>query len=91
MIRRIDCARSTSCSTFRGVPAPSGFDYEVRADGVVITHHGRRATVLRGARAEEFLAGVENGDPQLLMARMTGNYRRGNERLARNHPRNRGR
>lgn len=66
-----------------------GFDYLARADGtVVITHHGRAATTLRGGRAAEFLAEVDQ-DPQLVMARWTGNYRRGNERTARQHPRNR--
>lgn len=73
------------------MPAPEGFDYAVRAGGdVVITHHGRPATTLRGDRAARFLAEVEGGDPQEVMARWTGNYRRGNERTARNHPRNRG-
>lgn len=66
-----------------------GFDFDVRHDGtVVISHHGRRATVLRGARAEEFLVEVDD-DPQGVMARWTGNYKRGNERQARQHPRNR--
>jgi hypothetical protein len=69
---------------------PEGFDFEERGGEVVVTHHGRRATVLRGARAQEFLEDVERGDPQELMARVTGNYRRGNERQARQHPRNRG-
>jgi hypothetical protein len=70
--------------------APQGFDYTQRADGtVVITHRGRVAATLRGARAVEFLDEVE-ADPQLVMARWTGNYRRGNERAARSHPRNRG-
>lgn len=73
------------------MPDPNGFAYDVRGEDVVITHHGRRAAVLRGSRAADFLAEVESGDPQLLMARLTGNYRRGNERVARNHPRNRGR
>lgn len=73
------------------MPSPSGFDYQVRADGaVVITHHGRTATTLRGGRAAQFLAEVEE-DPQEVMARWTGNYRRGNERTARDHPRNRNR
>ncbi|QIX27707.1 hypothetical protein ncot_14715 [Nocardioides sp. JQ2195] len=71
---------------------PEGFDYTVRKDGTVaITHHGRAATVLRGRRATDFLDHVEHGDDQELMARVTGNYRHGNERAARNHPRNRGR
>lgn len=69
--------------------APEGFDYDVRRDGsVAITHHGRPATVVRGARASQFLAEVDDGDPQEVMARWTGNYRRGNERTARQHPRN---
>lgn len=73
------------------MPAPEGFDYEVRGSEVVITHHGRRATVLRGAAAARFIDDVEREDGQELMARLTGNYRRGNERTAKNHPRNAGR
>ncbi|MCS3443679.1 hypothetical protein [Microbacterium phyllosphaerae] len=68
--------------------SPSGFEFAVRGDDVVIRHHGVTATVLRGAKAAEFLAQVERGDAQLLMARLTGDYRRGNERTARQHPRN---
>ncbi len=70
---------------------PSGFDWTQRKNGeVVITHRGRRATVLRGAAADAFIDDVESGDPQEVMARATGNYKRGNERTARSHPRNRG-
>jgi len=66
----------------------SGFDYEVRSDGsILITHHGKKATVLRGTRAAEFLEAAES-DPQCAMARWTGNYKHGNERTARRHPRN---
>ncbi|MFD6435208.1 hypothetical protein [Streptomyces venezuelae] len=73
------------------MPRPSGFTYEERADGtVLITHGGRAAGTLRGGRAEQFLGEVAGGDPQLVMARWTGNYKRGNERSARAHPRNRG-
>ncbi len=70
--------------------APEGFEYRVRAGGEVqILHHGGMATVLRGSRARGFLDEVDHGDGQLLMARLTGNYRHGNERVASNHPRNR--
>lgn len=63
------------------MPDPSGFDYTVRKNGdVVISHHGRQATVLRGRRAEKFLADAGRRDPQQVMARVTGNYKRGNER-----------
>lgn len=68
---------------------PQGFEYTVRdEDTVMITHHGKPATTLRGARARKFLAEVDK-NPQQTMARWTGNYRHGNERVARNHPRNR--
>ncbi|NEB82175.1 hypothetical protein G3I40_44240 [Streptomyces sp. SID14478] len=71
------------------MPRPRGFTYAERADGsVTLTHAGRPAGVLRGARAQQFLAEVASGDAQLVMARWTGNYRRGNERRARAHPRN---
>lgn len=73
------------------MPAPQGFAYARRADGtVVLTHRGRAAGTLRGRRADTFLAEVEAGDPQLVMARWTGSYRFGNERTAREHPRHQG-
>jgi hypothetical protein len=72
-----------------GMAGPDGFEYEVRADGsVLIWHRGRAATTLRGGRAAEFLGEVEQDDPQQVMARWTGQYRHGNERVAKNHPRN---
>ncbi len=55
-------------------------------------HHGRMATLLRGERGRRFLGSVEQADTETamaLMARITGNYRRGNERTAERHPRNR--
>ncbi|MGA3058483.1 MAG: hypothetical protein ABSE70_10695 [Candidatus Limnocylindrales bacterium] len=70
-----------------------GFTYRLRKNGEVeVLHYGRRASCLRGADAADFLAEVETGtesDAQHLMARLTGNYKRGNERLASQHPRNR--
>ena len=70
---------------------PSGFAYTTTGPEVAITHHGRRATVLRGRAAADFLEDVEAQDPQELMARVTGQYKHGNERTAKQHPRNRGR
>lgn len=67
---------------------PSGFDYVLLGHDVVISHNGRRATTLRGATADQFMADVEDDDAQQLMARVTGNYKHGNERTARNHLRN---
>jgi hypothetical protein len=63
---------------------PSGFSFATRKDGdVVITHEGRAATILRGKTAEKFLANLDAEDDQELMARVTGNYKRGNERRQR--------
>ncbi|GAA0367286.1 hypothetical protein [Micromonospora gifhornensis] len=69
---------------------PEGFTYRLRKNGdVELLHHGRLATVLRGAAAARFLIDVDSSDPQELMARVTGNYKHGNERTAKKHPRNR--
>ena len=71
------------------MPSPEGFTYTSSADGsVTIRHRGRNAATLRGARAAVFLTEVETSDDQIAMARWTGNYRRGNERTAKLHPRN---
>jgi len=70
-----------------------GFTFRATKNGeVFVHHHGKLATTLRGGTAAEFLAdidGADAGEQQQIMARATGNYRRGNERLAKNHPRNR--
>lgn len=58
----------------------------------MILHRGRVASTLRGGDAEAFRAevdGLGTAEAQQLMARDTGNYPRGNERLASQHPRNR--
>ena len=74
------------------MPAPSGFAFSERRGEVRITHRGKLATTLRGDRARDFLAdvdGLPEVERQEEMARLTGNYRRGNEREAKSHPRNR--
>jgi len=71
------------------MPDPHGFSYEDRGSEVVVSHHGKRAATLRGAVASRFLRDLQKGDPQQLMARVTGNYKRGNERMGKRHPRNR--
>ena len=74
-------------------PSDLGFTYRQRKGGAVeVLHRGRLASTLRGTEALDFLAEVESSEPsdaQQLMARLTGNYKHGNERLASDHPRNR--
>jgi hypothetical protein len=71
-----------------------GFAHRKRKNGdIEILHHGRVATTLRGSDALDFVDEVEQclaADAQQLMARVTGNYKHGNERTAISHPRNRG-
>jgi hypothetical protein len=72
-----------------GTGKAEGFAYTERGGDVVITHHGAKATVLRGSAARRFLEAVERDDPQLVMAKATGNFKRRNEREARSNSRNR--
>lgn len=69
-----------------------GFTHRQRKTGEVqILHRGKLATTLRGGRTADFLDLVESGDEDAVQqeaARLTGNYKRGNERLAKRHPRN---
>lgn len=70
-----------------------GFSFRARKTGEVqVLRDGALAVTLRGSAAQEFLAEVAefgHADAQQLMARVTGNYKHGNERLAASHPRNR--
>ncbi len=70
-----------------------GFTFkEMAGREVLISHRGKRAATLRKDKARWFLEDMEGLDfaaQQQEMARITGNYRRGNERQARQHPRNR--
>ena len=59
-----------------------------KAGTVTFTHHGRPAGTLRGKGAAAFLAFAErleedSEELQQRMARLTGNYKRGNERAGR--------
>ena len=62
-------------------------------DGAVfVAYRGRTVTTLRGGDAERFLArvaGADEREAQLAMAKATGNFRRGNERLAGGREKNR--
>jgi hypothetical protein len=62
----------------------SDFSYRATKDEkVFISWNGRTVTTLSGPKARRFLAEAERADAegeQLLMARATGNFKRGNER-----------
>ena len=81
------------CSSPESVDGDLGFTFLLKKSGEVeLLHRGKLASTLRGIDAMDFIAEVESGefaDAQQLMARMTGNYKHGNERTASSHPRNR--
>ena len=60
------------------------FSYRETKDGkVMIRWRGRDAGTLTGNRARRFLAAVDGADDERLqieMARVTGNFKHGNER-----------
>jgi hypothetical protein len=65
-------------------PPETPFSYATRADGsVVISYHAAPVTILRGKSAARFSTRMADADAdaaQQLMARATGNFKRGNER-----------
>ncbi|NKB67590.1 MAG: hypothetical protein GKR89_11045 [Candidatus Latescibacteria bacterium] len=67
------------------------FSYRNNKDGKVLIHwQGRPVVTLKGGRAAKFLAQAEGAgadELQLLMARCTGNFKRGNERLGKKRTR----
>lgn len=59
------------------------FSYRITKDGrVLISRGGRQVTVVAGSAAAALIAklGADPDQDQQLLARVTGNYRRGNER-----------
>jgi hypothetical protein len=69
--------------TITSTPTDLGFTYRANARGVVeISRGGRGVVTLRGNAAAKFLAKAEGATMeavQQLCARVTGNYKRGNE------------
>jgi hypothetical protein len=60
------------------------FDYQVTKDNkVFISYHNKTVKILSGKAAEKLLAAVEDADEaavQLALAKVTGNFKHGNER-----------
>ncbi len=68
----------------RGVLDDEIFDYQVTKAGLLLLYwRDKHVKTLKGKEAEAFLAkiaGLEGKDAQLVMAKATGNFKRGNER-----------
>lgn len=67
----------------RGTLADEPFDVQLSRDKVLITYRGRLVRTLTGPDAVAIRNAVASGNDaavQLLVARKTGNFKRGNER-----------
>jgi hypothetical protein len=67
------------------------FSYRITKNGKVFVYwhgtHGKREIVLKGARAARLIRDLPTMNPeeqQLVLARSTGNFKRGNERQSGN-------
>jgi hypothetical protein len=60
------------------------FDYQVTKDNKVLIYwHNKHIKTLKGKHAHKFIAqidGLDGAEEQLVLARVTGNFKRGNER-----------
>ena len=69
-----------------------GFTFmETKTGEILIKRFGRGVATLRGNRARAFKEDIETlafREQQQIMAHLTGNYKRGNEKQAKDHPRN---
>jgi len=70
----------------RGVLEEDIFSYRISKDKkVFISWKGRQVTTLAGRKAESFISSIaaaEGKAAQLIMAKATGNFKRGNEKGA---------
>lgn len=68
----------------RGYLDSHPFDYREGKDGkVFLFWEGKQVKILKGKEADKFLSKVEAAnekEAQLIMAKLTGNFKRGNER-----------
>ena len=68
----------------RNIFAEEVFTYRTNKDGkVFIAWYGKQVIILKDKAAQQFLTKVATADAkqaQLMMAKLTGNFKRGNER-----------
>lgn len=68
----------------RGKLEEEVFTYKITKDKkVFISWYGKPVVTLSGTKAEDFIAKIENTEgkeAQLLMAKITGNFKHGNEK-----------
>ena len=70
----------------RGKLLEKPFSFRTTKDGKLFIHwHERQNMVLKGSSAEKFISSIDKTDSQqaqLIMAKVTGHFKHGNERSA---------
>ncbi|MFZ5969590.1 MAG: hypothetical protein ACOYVK_20720 [Bacillota bacterium] len=65
------------------------FSYSVSKDNKVFIYwYGKQVTILKGKESNKFLSRIKSAnikEAQLIMAKVTGNFKRGNEKLSKNN------
>lgn len=68
----------------RGKLKEEPFTFRIAKEGKVFIHwHGKQVMILKGSAADKFkeaIAKAESDQVQLIMARVTGHFKHGNER-----------
>ena len=68
----------------RGILNEEVFTYRITKDKkVLISYEGKQVVTLSGKKAEDFITRILNTggkEAQLIMAKVTGNFKRGNEK-----------
>ncbi|MCZ8072625.1 MAG: hypothetical protein O9341_00690 [Paucibacter sp.] len=92
--RPTDTAGDEDFSPAPARPFDLGYSHRERKDGSLeVLREGRQVALLRGNRAQQLRQVLNTGSfeqGQQAMAKITGNYKRGNEGQATRHPRRTG-
>ncbi len=68
----------------RNVLDEKPFSYKITKDKKILLYwHGKQVSILRGKQSQRFIEKIKNADTkeeQLIMAKITGNFKHGNEK-----------
>jgi len=71
----------------RGILDGQIFSYRISKDRkLFISYEGEQVTTITGKKADKFISNIDGAahkDAQLIMAKVTGNFKRGNEKAMR--------
>ncbi|HMQ70420.1 MAG TPA: hypothetical protein PKA90_15565 [Ignavibacteria bacterium] len=60
------------------------FEYRIFKDKIQIRYHGKPVMMLKGSESKKLILKIEKAEDkevQLILAKITGNFKRGNEKI----------